>query len=315
MNPNQAPVRETLGKIYQQTGKFDEALAEYHRAVELNPMAIGASYRIGKIYASQEKYAHAEEAFKRAIARMPSFWLGYSGLGELYYNQGKFKEAATQYQKVIDLMPDNPLGYEGLGGAYEQMGNYKDAITVFNKGLQVKPSPEIWSDLGAAYMFTGENGKAAEAMRKAVDLNPHDHTLWRNLADSYRQVPSLTSQAPATYAKALEVAQQQLTVNPTDKDALSGAALYEAHLGDATAAKKYITRALQQAPKDSDALFTAALVYEIIGDRQRAVTMLQDSIVAGFSIEDVKREPELQALRADKRYQQMLHSTQAVHSN
>jgi eukaryotic-like serine/threonine-protein kinase len=315
MNPNQAPVRETLGKIYQQTGKFDEALAEYHRAVELNPMAIGASYRIGKIYASQEKYAQAEEAFKRVIARMPSFWLGYSGLGELYYNQGKFKEAATQYQKVIDLMPDNPLGYEGLGGAYEQMGNYKDAITIFNKGLQVKPSPEIWSDLGAAYMFTGENGKAAEAMRKAVDLNPHDHTLWRNLADSYRQVPSLTSQAPATYAKALEVAQQQLTVNPTDKDALSGAALYEAHLGDATAAKKYITRALQQAPKDSDALFTAALVYEIIGDRQRAVTMLQDSIVAGFSIEDVKREPELQALRADKRYQQMLHSTQAVHSN
>jgi eukaryotic-like serine/threonine-protein kinase len=315
MNPNLAPVRETLGKIYQQTGKFDEALAEYHRAVELNPMAIGASYRIGKIYASQEKYAQAEEAFKRVIARMPSFWLGYSGLGELYYNQGKFKEAATQYQKVIDLMPDNPLGYEGLGGAYEQMGNYKDAITIFNKGLQVKPSPEIWSDLGAAYMFTGENGKAAEAMRKAVDLNPHDHTLWRNLADSYRQVPSLTSQAPATYAKALEVAQQQLTVNPTDKDALSGAALYEAHLGDATAAKKYITRALQQAPKDSDALFTAALVYEIIGDRQRAVTMLQDSIVAGFSIEDVKREPELQALRADKRYQQMLHSTQAVHSN
>ena len=91
-------------------------------------------------------------------------------------------------------------------------------------------------------MFTGENAKAAEAMQKAVDLNPHDHTLWRNLADSYRQVPSLVDRLPRP-TKALEVAQEQLTVNPTDKDALSGVALYEAHLGDNAEAQKYITKA------------------------------------------------------------------------
>ena len=306
LNPNLSLVRESLGKIYENTGKLDEALAEYRHAVELNPQSIVASYHIAKIYMLQGKYKDAEESYKRVIDRMPSLWLGYSGLGELYFYQGKFSEAAKQFQKMIDRMPDNPLGYENLGGAYTQMGKYDDAITVFKQGLSIKQSPEVWSDLGAAYMFTGDNAKAVDAMAKAVELNPHDHTLWRNLADSYRQVPALSDRAPATYEKALAAAQEQLKVNPKDKDALSGVALYQAHLGDKAEAQKSISKALQRAPNDSDVLFTAALSYELIGDRKKAIDELQKSLAAGFSLQDVKREPELQALRSDARYQQMI---------
>ncbi len=312
MNPNLTPVRETLGRIYQYTGKLDQALAEYRRAIEMNPMAIGALFRMGQIYTLQGKPAQAEENYKQVIARMPSYWLGYSGLGELYFNQGKFAEAAKQFQQMIDRVPGNPLGYEDLGGAYAQMGDYQRAIAAFQKGLAVQPTPELWSDLGSVYMFMGQYSKAIEPMQKAVDLNPHDHMLWRNLADSYRQVPSLAAKAPDTYRKALETSQQQLKINPKDKDALSFSALYEAHLGNKQEARSYTARALQQAPDDSDVLFTAALVYEIIGERKTALTYLGDSLRSGFSIEDVKREPELQALRSDARYPQLLHSSKVV---
>ncbi len=312
MNPNLTQVRETLGRIYQYTGKLDEALAEYRRALEMNPMAIGALFRMGQIYTLQGKPAQAEEDYKQVIARMPTYWLGYSGLGELYFNQGKFAEAAKQFQQMIDRMPGNPLGYEDLGGAYAQMGDYPRAIAAFQKGLAVQPTPELWSDLGSVYMFTGQYSKAIEPMEKAVALNPHDHMLWRNLADSYRQVPSLAAKAPDTYRKALETSQQQLKINPKDKYALSFSGLYEAHLGNKQEARNYTAQALQQAPSDSDALFTAALVYEIIGERKAALTYLGDSLKAGFSIEDVKREPELQALRSDERYSQLLHTSKVV---
>jgi tetratricopeptide (TPR) repeat protein len=312
MNPNLTQVRETLGRIYQYTGKLDEALAEYRRAIEMNPMAIGALFRMGQIYTLQGKPAQAEENYKQVIARMPTYWLGYSGLGELYFNQGKFAEAAKQFQQMIDRMPGNPLGYEDLGGAYAQMGDYQRAIAAFQKGLAVQATPELWSDLGSAYMFTGQYSKAIEPMEKAVALNPHDHMLWRNLADSYRQVPSLAAKAPDTYRKALETSQQQLKINPKDKYALSFSGLYEAHLGNKQEARNYTAQALQQAPNDSDGLFTAALVYEIIGERKAALTYLGDSLKAGFSIEDVKREPELQALRSDERYSQLLHTSKVV---
>ena len=52
-------------------------------------------------------------------------------------------------------------------------------------------------------------------------------------------VPALSAKAPATYKRAAEVAQEQLTVNPEDKDALSGMALYQAHLGNKAEAQKF----------------------------------------------------------------------------
>jgi serine/threonine protein kinase/tetratricopeptide (TPR) repeat protein/TolB-like protein len=315
LNPNLSTVHEALGKVYEFSGQLDESKAEYRRALELNPMAISASVHIAKIDALQGKYAEAEAAYKATIARMPAYFLGYAGLGRLYYEHGRFTDAAKQFQQMIDRVPDNPLGYQNLGAAYEQMGDYPKAITTFKKGLEVKQSAELWSDLGTVYMFTGENSRAAEAMQKAVEINPHDHTLWRNLADSYRQVPSLSGRASATYQKAAEVAQEQLAVNPKDKDALSGIALYQAHLGNRAEAQKYITKALQEGPQDSDVLFTAALVYEIIGERGQAITELQKSLGAGFSPEDVKREPELQALRSDPKYRKMLGGAPPIRNN
>jgi len=310
LSPNFSAVHEALGQIYEKSGELDRALAEYNRAVELNPMAITSSLRIGKIYALQGKYADSEAVYKRALGSTPWYWAGYAGLGTLYFNRGQFSQAAEQYQKMTELAPDHPMGYENLGAAYSQMGQYPKAVEVLEKGLAVNPSPALWSDLGGVYMFMGENAKAAEAMKKAVELSPHDHTLLRNLADSYRQVPSLANQAPATYRKALETAQQQLSVNPHDREALVGMALYEAHLGDQSDARKYVTKALQEAPDDSGVLFNAALVYELGGDRQQALTLLQKSIRAGFSVEDVKREPELQDLRSDPKYQQIVHAGQ-----
>jgi serine/threonine protein kinase/tetratricopeptide (TPR) repeat protein len=310
LSPNLSAVRETLGKIYENTGKLDEALAEYTHALELNPMAITASLRIAKIYAQQGRYAEAESDYKRSINSAPWYWAGYAGLGSVYFSRGQFSDAATQFQKIIDLMPDNPLGYEDLGAAYTQMGEYQKAIDVFKKGLATKENPELWSDLGAAYMFMGKNMEAVEAMQKAVNLNPHDHKLWRNLGDSYRQVPSLSTHAPEAYQKALQVALEELSVNPADRKALGGAALYEAHLGHRQKAQKFILQALESAhDADSETLFTAALVYEIIGSREEAITELSKAMKAGFSMEDMKREPELLALRSDPRFQQVLRGS------
>ena len=311
LTPHVSPVYEALGKIDENTGKLDEALAQYRRALELNPMSTTSSLGIANIYSLQGNYAASEQSYKQAIKLVPSYWAGYAGLGTLYFNQGRFSEATQQFQKLVEVAPDDPLGYQDLGGTLMQMGNYSKAIEVFNQGLAKQQKPELWSDLGAAYIFTGENAKAVDAMKKAVELNPHDHSLWRNLADAYRQVPAMAGQASATYAKALEVAREELAVNPADAGALSGVALYQAHLGQKDEARKSIAKALQGSSKDGTVFFTAALVYEIIGDRKQAMTSLQDSLQNGFSLEDVKREPELEALRSDPSYRQIIRNSGA----
>ncbi len=306
LNDRLIPVHVTLGIIYQQIGELDKALAELRRALDNDPTSVGAEYHIGEIYESQGKLAEAEAAFTSVVNRRPGYWLGYSGLGTFYYAHGEFAKAATQFQAMIDLQPDNPLGYYDLGGAYIAMARYDDAISVLKRCLSLKETSSAWTNLGAAYMYINRYEDAADAMKKATELEPHNDILWRNLGDSYRQIPSRATEAMSAYQKALQAATDELKVNPNSPEVLSGIALYNAHLGRTKDAETSIGKALRLAPKDSDVLFTSALVHEISGHRGKAVAAIDQAVKAGYSIEEVESEPELRALRSDARYQQWL---------
>jgi serine/threonine protein kinase/Flp pilus assembly protein TadD len=306
LNDRLVPVHIALGRIYQQTGQLDKALSEYRRALDEDPSAIDAEYLIGGIYEDQGKLPEAEEALTSVVKRRPGYWLGYSGLGAFYYEHGEFSKAAQQFQAMIDLQPDNSMGYHMLGGDYIAMARYDDAIDILKKGLALKETSSAWSNLGSAYMFLSRYPEAVDAMKRATELDPHNDILWRNLGDSYRQIPSRASEAAAAYQKALQAAMDELSVNPNSTEVLSGIALYDAHLGRKKDAETFIGKALRLSPKDSDVLFTSALVYEIIGNRNRALEAIDLAVKSGYSVEDVEHEPELQALRSDSRYQRWL---------
>jgi len=306
LNDRLIPVRATLARVYQETGQLDKALAEYQRVLEQDPSVIEAEDHIGQIYQAQGKYAQAESAYKDAIARRPMYWQGYVNLGALYYQQGQFAKAAEQFQAAVDMAPDEAYGYYNLGGTYLALGRNEDAILVLKKGLAIQADGAAWSNLGSAYMYLGKYEDAAAAMKKATDLAPHDHILWRNLGDSYSQVAGDTGDARAAYSKALETAMQQLTINPKDPEVLSGIALYYAHLGQSKDAESFLNRALEDSPNNSDTLFTAALVYEIIGHRDQALKAVDQAVTAGYSLDEIEKEPVLRGLQTDPRYRRWL---------
>ncbi len=307
LNGQLVPSLAALARVYQQTGNLDKALLEYQQVLQEDPAVIEAEYRIGEIYDTQGKYLEAEEAYRNVISRRPGYWLGYSGLGNSFYHHGEFSKAAEQFQIVIALAPDKSLGYYNLGAAYLGSGRYEDAIAVLKKGLSIQPHCDAWTNLGSAYMYLGRYEQAADAMKKATELSPHDHIMWRNLADSYHQIPSRQAEARQAYQKALETAAAQLKVNPNDTEVLSGIALYDAHLGQTKDAETYISRALQLSPRNSDTLFTSAIVYEIINDREKALQAVDEAVKAGYSLDEIEKEPELRLLQADPRYQRWLH--------
>jgi serine/threonine protein kinase len=316
LNDRLVPVHITMARVYRETGQLDKALLEVQQALEEDPSSTDATYLSGQIYEAQGKLTEAEGALKLVVNRRPAYWAGYSGLGGFYHRHGEFAKAAAQFQAMIDLQPDNSMGYHDLGGVLIAMARYDDAIAILKKGLALKETSDAWSNLGSAYMYLSRYPEAADAMKRATELDPHNDILWRNLGDSDRQIPSRISDAPAAYEKALQAASDQLNVNPNNTEVLSGIGLYEAHLGRRKEAETSIGKALQLSPKNGDVLFTAALVYEIIGNRTRALEQIDLAVKSGYSIAEVEHEPELGALRSDSRYvrwsQQKKGTTQAV---
>ena len=314
LNDRLIPARMTLAAVYHDTGQLDKALAEYKRVLEQDPTITDAEAAEARVYRDQRNFREAEGIYKHAISRHPTYWMGYDTLGELYYRTGRFNEALQQFQMASELAPGNPNPYYNLGGTYLALGRYDDAVNVLKKGLSIKPSAEEWSNLGAAYMYVGKWEGAADAMKRATELSPHDDVMWRNLGDAYDQIPSRSADARQAYQKALELATEQLKVDPKDAWVLSDVALYNAHLGHADAAEDYIQRSLQVAPSDSNTLFTAALVYELTGQRDLALKAVADAVKAGYSVDEIDKEPELRALHSDPRYKGWLHQQGPVSS-
>jgi serine/threonine-protein kinase len=177
------------------------------------------------------------------------------------------------------------------------------------KSLGVRPTAAAYTNLGTIYFYQGRYREAVTVNEKAVQLAPgndrDDFILWGNLADSYRWTPELADKAPAAYRHAIEAAQRRLQINPKDARVLSIIAVYWAKLADNQNALGAITKALQLGPSDLSVGFSSVLVYELTHQRAQALAALSRVLKGGYSIEEVRREPELDQLRRDPAYQRL----------
>jgi serine/threonine-protein kinase len=302
LNDKLAPVHLTMGQIHYQTGHYPDAIREFRRTLEIDPSAVNAYVWLGRVYDDVGKIQEAEASYKTAINLRPTYWLAYNGLGFFYYRHGQFEKAVPQFRTIISLAPDNSLAYDNLGGVYLQMGRYDEAVSILKRAIELRGSASAYSNLGCVYMFQGRFAEAVPMMEEAVKRRPKHHPFWRNLGDAYRWTPGQDARASEAYRRALELAEAQLAVKPDDAFNLGSAALYRAKLEDRDKALGLIAKALRLAPADTEVVFKSALVYELTGDRQRALRAVAEARKGGYSVEQIEKEPELARLREDARY-------------
>ena len=97
------------GVSYQEKGQRDKAIAEYNKAIEINPR-------------------HAQP---------------YANRGYAYAAIGKYDQAITDYNKALEINPIYAKAYANRGYAYRSKGEYEKAMGDFRKaegfGYQVNP--------------------------------------------------------------------------------------------------------------------------------------------------------------------------------
>jgi protein O-GlcNAc transferase len=67
-DPNLARAHYNLGRVYQQEGRNEDALAAYQEATRLDAQDGQAFMRLGEVYDRMKQPAEAEAAYKRAGA-------------------------------------------------------------------------------------------------------------------------------------------------------------------------------------------------------------------------------------------------------
>jgi len=303
-------VHMALGNAYRLTGRAAEGLAELRTATQLAPNSDDSYRQLGRAYLAAGRATDAIEALQKAVAINPYFWVNYNTLGGAFLQLGDYEKAIQANLKVIALEPDNAAGYNDLGAGYLSMGRFDQAAGVFDKALKLQPTPETYTNLGTAYYYAGKFKEAVPLYEKAVELSPNAEQWVGNLADGYRWAGE-TDKASATYDRAIALALKQLRINPRNATVRGNIGLYYAKKGDGARGAKFLKDARAIDSTNVYLIYNEALAYALANRPSEAIGALKQAFGAGYQVSLAASDPDLNTLRSDPRFSELLKQSSA----
>ena len=110
----------------------------------------------------------AEQAAREALRLAPTFLYNYYQLGWALEMQGRYGEAAAALEQALRINPVFLDGLNLLGYVYLAQGKYGEALARFEALREKRESPELLSDIAAAYAGLGDREKALAALDDAL---------------------------------------------------------------------------------------------------------------------------------------------------
>jgi cytochrome c-type biogenesis protein CcmH/NrfG len=132
--------------------------------------------------------------------------------------------------------------------------------------------------------------------RKAIELAPADHRLWGNLGDALR-FDSGGAAATEAYRRALEVAEQELVVNPRHAVNRAHAAYYASRVGDENRVRAFIAQALADGEDNYYVHYYVALAELGLGNESAALIHARRARQLGYPEALLQAAPELGDIR------------------
>lgn len=195
--------------LLAELGNFDEGLALEKKAEKLHPESDELCRAGGILHTNQDNIKRSTILYKKAIEINPEqpYWV-YLALIEQLSQDNKFEEAIIIGQKAIELYSQNYEIYYSIAVVEKNLNNIDKAIDYLNQSIS-KNQNFFWSNrlLGILFLEQKQWQKAVCSLYKAINLNPHDTSLYDYLVKSLLE-QGQGKQALAIYQKTLETKSQ-----------------------------------------------------------------------------------------------------------
>ena len=106
IDPNDARANNGIGIALSLSGDSDGAIAYLQKATHINPDFFEAYYNLGLELAKNERVNEAIDAWLNTVRIRPNFAAGHENLGYAFYLQGKFTDSLAHLRLALELEPD-----------------------------------------------------------------------------------------------------------------------------------------------------------------------------------------------------------------
>ncbi|MFI5251694.1 MAG: protein kinase [Bacteroidota bacterium] len=168
LNPNYATGHHWLGEFLVAVGKYDEGLAEYRRAMELDPvsLAISSDYAYGLYFAQQ--FDRSIEELKKIIETDPNFVRAHFYITLPYLMKGMPKAAFDEFIKGMVAEGDSAATIAAIQHAFAVSG-YNGVVKLQLELADTLPIATAIFDAARCYAFLGDKNSALATLEKEYE--------------------------------------------------------------------------------------------------------------------------------------------------
>lgn len=152
LDPNHFKAYFNRGFAYDKIREFSKAVQDYSRALEIDPDNAYAFYNRGIAYDRAGQWGLAIEDFTKAIKILPNYADFYHNRGFCYRKQGRYDLAVVDYSEAIRLNDKHFKAVYNRAFSYDKMGKYKEAIADYSRAIELEPmNANAYHNRGSTY--------------------------------------------------------------------------------------------------------------------------------------------------------------------
>ena len=138
INPNYLDAYFARAESYSNKEDYDLAIADYTSMLRINPNSADAYIARGTMYVLKNDHERAIAEYTSAIRIDPNYAEAYKNRGDVYIGKGDHDRAKADYTRAIRIMrPDNASEYYQRGGMYEKIGDIDNAIADYETAMSM----------------------------------------------------------------------------------------------------------------------------------------------------------------------------------
>jgi serine/threonine protein kinase/Tol biopolymer transport system component/tetratricopeptide (TPR) repeat protein len=196
LNGNYGPAHQWYSNLLAAQGRFEEAINEVRRALEINPLSMMDRSMAGWTYYHARQYERAEREVRAALEIDRNFSNCYLMLGFIYERMGRYEDSVASLQRAGELMAGSVVPLWPLAYTFASSGKRTEAKAILDHVRQLS-SQRYVSPYFIALIQTGlgEYDDAIGSLRKALD-EKDEWLLWLGVEpklDPLRSDPRFTA--------------------------------------------------------------------------------------------------------------------------
>lgn len=272
LDRNDLSVRENIGLLLLDKGRFEEAIREFTLILASKP-----EYDKGHLYLAialegSGRYKQALDELLKMDPKGREFLSAVRSLPSLYVKTNSTDEGIGRIQKLLEKDGANANLHLVLSALYEEKADYANAIATLEKARTASPqNTELLYQLGMTLEKSGNRDAAMARMEELLKLDPENPGALNFIGYSYAERGVNLDRAEEMVRKALEK-------RPDDGYIRDSLAWVLYGKGQYTKALEEILKAQELVTDDSTITEHLSDIYVKMGQHDKALESLKKSI-------------------------------------